>query len=115
MAESWADIVRGSGAGKAWADIVDEDDRSTDIVEQSSSDAGISYGDPVGIRAIQSILMSATQMNLSHFHTAGMDGAARTASASVAGAGTRSSSASSERHSGRQPSVSASSRPATSS
>jgi hypothetical protein len=26
---------------------------------------------PVGIRAIQSILMSATQMNLSHFHTAG--------------------------------------------
>lgn len=30
-------------------------------------------GDPVGIRAIQSILMSATQMNLSHFHTAGMD------------------------------------------
>lgn len=30
-------------------------------------------GDPVGIREIQSILMSATQMNLSHFHTAGMD------------------------------------------
>lgn len=84
MAESWADIVRGSGAGKAWADIVDEDDRSTDIVEQSSSDACISYGDPVGIRAIQSILMSATQMNLSHFHTAGMDGAARTASAPTA-------------------------------
>ena len=30
-------------------------------------------GDPIGIRAVQSILMSATQMNLSHFHTAGMD------------------------------------------
>lgn len=29
-------------------------------------------GDPVGIRVIQSILMSATQMSLSHFHTAGM-------------------------------------------
>jgi RNA polymerase Rpb1, domain 5 len=29
-------------------------------------------GDPVGIRVIQSILMSATQTNLSHFHTAGM-------------------------------------------
>jgi hypothetical protein len=30
-------------------------------------------GDPVGIKTIQSILMSATQMSLSHFHTAGMD------------------------------------------
>ena len=30
-------------------------------------------GEPIGIRAVQSILMSATQMNLSHFHTAGMD------------------------------------------
>lgn len=30
-------------------------------------------GDPIGMRAVQSILMSATQMNLSHFHTAGMD------------------------------------------
>ena len=29
-------------------------------------------GAPVGIREIQSILMSATQTNLSHFHTAGM-------------------------------------------
>jgi hypothetical protein len=29
-------------------------------------------GDYVGIRAVHSILMSATQMNLSHFHTAGM-------------------------------------------
>ena len=33
----------------------------------------IKAGDPIGIRAVQSILMSATQMNLSHFHTAGMD------------------------------------------
>ena len=30
-------------------------------------------GAPIGIRAIQSILMSATQTNLSHFHTAGME------------------------------------------
>ena len=29
-------------------------------------------GESVGIRAVHSILMSATQMNLSHFHTAGM-------------------------------------------
>lgn len=71
MAESWADIVRGYGAGKAWADIVDEDDGES----QSTENSGCGYGDPVGIRAIQSILMSATQMNLSHFHTAGMDGA----------------------------------------
>ena len=34
---------------------------------------GQEAGDPIGIRAVQSILMSATQMNLSHFHTAGMD------------------------------------------
>ena len=71
MAESWADIVRVYGAGKAWADIVDEDDGES----QSTESYGCGYGDPVGIRAIQSILMSATQMNLSHFHTAGMDGA----------------------------------------
>ncbi len=30
------------------------------------------FGAPIGIRAIQSILMSATQTSLSHFHTAGM-------------------------------------------
>lgn len=29
-------------------------------------------GDPIGIRTIQHILMSQTQMSLSHFHTAGM-------------------------------------------
>ena len=80
MAESWADIVRGYGAGKAWADIVDEDDGES----QSTENSGCGYGDPVGIRAIQSILMSATQMNLSHFHTAGMDGAVRSASAPTA-------------------------------
>ena len=80
MAESWADIVRGYGAGKAWADIVDEDDGES----PSTENYGCEYGDPVGIRAIQSILMSATQMNLSHFHTAGMDGAVRSASAPTA-------------------------------
>lgn len=41
-------------------------------------------GDPVGIRAIQSILMSATQMNLSHFHTAGMDTAVDTSAPTAA-------------------------------
>ena len=92
MAESWADIVRGCGAGKAWADIVEEDDRPTSDAENSETSPsainqfpiGLGYGDPVGIRAIQSILMSATQMNLSHFHTAGMDGVARGAPAPTA-------------------------------
>ena len=36
------------------------------------SENSIMPGDPIGIRSIQSIMMSATQMNLSHFHTAGM-------------------------------------------
>jgi hypothetical protein len=36
------------------------------------SNVRVSIGDPIGIRSIQSIMMSATQMNLSHFHTAGM-------------------------------------------
>ena len=87
MAESWADIVRGYGAGKAWADIVDEesdDDEESPNINIQSKNFGCGYGDPVGIRAIQSILMSATQMNLSHFHTAGMDGAVRSASAPTA-------------------------------
>ena len=39
---------------------------------REGQDAAVA-GDPIGIRAVQSILMSATQMNLSHFHTAGMD------------------------------------------
>lgn len=69
---SWADVVR------SWADIVSDDEDDVTIAKafdepeaaiKSSNDPG----DPVGIRAIQSILMSATQMNLSHFHTAGMD------------------------------------------
>ncbi len=71
MAESWADIVRGYSGGRAWADIVESDDASSsDLSEESIP---IECGDPVGIREIQSILMSATQMNLSHFHTAGMN------------------------------------------
>jgi hypothetical protein len=48
----------------------DESEYEAHIVEHATKDFP---GDPVGIRAIQSILMSATQMNLSHFHTAGMD------------------------------------------
>lgn len=86
MAESWADIVRGYGAGKAWADIVDEESDADGESPSANvqSVIGCGYGDPVGIRAIQSILMSATQMNLSHFHTAGMDGAVRSASTPTA-------------------------------
>lgn len=84
MDESWADIVRGYGARKAWADIVEEDDQPTSDADSSEASPSEGYGDPVGIRAIQSILMSATQMNLSHFHTAGMDGAARSALAPTA-------------------------------
>lgn len=41
--------------------------------EETEDPTAIRAGDPIGIRAVQSILMSATQMNLSHFHTAGMD------------------------------------------
>jgi RNA polymerase Rpb1, domain 5 len=92
MGESWADIVRGYGGGRAWADVVDEDEASSDADIQHPTSDWMSErfsdvhecGDPVGIRAIQSILMSATQMNLSHFHTAGMDGVAHTASAPTA-------------------------------
>jgi hypothetical protein len=42
-------------------------------VEDGTSVSAACAGDPVGIRAVQSILMSATQTNLSHFHTAGMN------------------------------------------
>lgn len=67
---SWADVVK----GRPWIDIVeseeDDEEQSNAQVEWESDEE---VGDPVGIRAIQSILMSATQTNLSHFHTAGME------------------------------------------
>ena len=40
----------------------------------------IEPGDPLGIRSIQSIMMSATQNNLSHFHTAGMSSSSSSSS-----------------------------------
>lgn len=77
--------------GLSWAEIVDDDlsyhnpfsDPDFDSDKQLTSDDeeetaistdcdGAEAGDPVGIREVQSILMSATQTNLSHFHTAGM-------------------------------------------
>ena len=78
------------GDGRSWAqvaagDITEPAEASaSEIKAEASSDyevqgegaedpTAIRAGDPIGIRAVQSILMSATQMNLSHFHTAGMD------------------------------------------
>lgn len=48
-------------------------EREHDIAQLNKQYTKYIPGDPVGIREIQTILMSATQMNLSHFHTAGMD------------------------------------------
>ncbi len=69
MTLSWADVVREfkRDDGRAWADDVSSSSTSS----EEASPPGVP-GDPVGLRAVQSILMSATQMNLSHFHTAGM-------------------------------------------
>lgn len=73
---SWAQIVAGGVAGGtgvhhgALQSIAEEHGSrysATDVHRAAGEP-----GDPVGIRAVQSILMSATQMNLSHFHTAGM-------------------------------------------
>jgi hypothetical protein len=60
---SFADAVRGQTGAKACSQ------------PESSFSANREHdvGAPIGIRAIQSILMSATQTNLSHFHTAGME------------------------------------------
>jgi hypothetical protein len=49
------------------------DEPSENLIEPELTTDTLDPGDPVGIRTIQSILMSATQMSLSHFHTAGMD------------------------------------------
>ena len=60
---SWAAVV-----GKP-ADVVVAVD---DVSNSSAVDDDVRFGDPVGLHAVQSILMSATQKSLSHFHTAGM-------------------------------------------
>ena len=54
------------------AEEVDEA-QADDLATKANDSATVRAGEPIGIRAVQSILMSATQMNLSHFHTAGMD------------------------------------------
>ena len=57
---------------RSWADVV-AGNRSANIVTIFDAPAASAEpGDPIGIRAMQSILMSATQTSLSHFHTAGM-------------------------------------------
>ena len=76
---SWAQVAAG--------DITEPGASPTPSLETKETDGLVPYsgqkagplpkspyaGDPIGIRAVQSILMSATQMNLSHFHIAGMD------------------------------------------
>jgi RNA polymerase Rpb1, domain 5 len=87
---TWADVVKSNLTG--YQSFIEEDDEV--FVDDIMGEAGETIdtlenvpGDPVGIRAIQSILMSATQMSLSHFHTAGMDGiVTRKSSPSVADA-----------------------------
>ena len=74
--ETWADIVEDDEETRTYAAVVGRDDEA--FVQDYAVDEAFVQdyavpGDPVGIRAIQSILMSATQMSLSHFHTAGMD------------------------------------------
>jgi hypothetical protein len=82
---AWEQAALGSD-GPSWAQVVAGDskrggrDALCSAAERPDSGPGAAAthrtageaGDPVGIRAVQSILMSATQMNLSHFHTAGM-------------------------------------------
>jgi len=97
MYTNWADIVDyeeqyGSdvlpwSTGSSTTDSETEDDghpfEQAGTVENG---ANVHPGEPIGIRAVQSILMSATQMSLSHFHTAGMgtDGATTGAAPSAA-------------------------------
>ena len=62
---SWAAVV-----GKPADVVVAVDDVSSSSAVDDDDD--VRFGDPVGLHAVQSILMSATQKSLSHFHTAGM-------------------------------------------
>lgn len=73
---TWAEVVgtcesdpQPDSASSSSATSVLESDLSSD----DSAEPDYEEGNPIGIRAVQSILMSATQMSLSHFHTAGMD------------------------------------------
>lgn len=59
--KSWRDVVRGT-APEQTVPVQTIDLRNED-----------EPGDPIGIREVHMIIMPATQMNLSHFHTAGMD------------------------------------------
>ena len=65
----------GAGAGAGADSVVASADACAGADAGADTDAHSVVavpGDPIGIRSIQSIMMSATQMNLSHFHTAGM-------------------------------------------
>ena len=69
--KSFVDAVLGTGYRSQCVLPLSFDSNTTEFP------SGIKEGlyqprDPIGIRSIQSIMMSATQMNLSHFHTAGM-------------------------------------------
>ena len=74
---SWAQVAAGDiaePAGASASEIRAGASSDYGVQEEEAEDpTAIRAGDPIGIRAVQSILMSATQMNLNHFHTAGMD------------------------------------------
>lgn len=57
---------------RTWADVVGHVDEQLHVLDSPPRQRTYEPGESVGIRAVHSILMSATQMNLSHFHTAGM-------------------------------------------
>ena len=60
----------GNAEPRTWADVVGHVGEQDE--PQFQRQETYEPGEYVGIRAVHSILMSATQMNLSHFHTAGM-------------------------------------------
>ena len=74
---SWAQVTAGDITEPAEASALEIRAKAPSDYEvqgeKTEDPTAIRAGDPIGIRAVQSVLMSATQMNLSHFHTAGMD------------------------------------------
>lgn len=70
---SWADQVEYEESYVSYSDIVKGYSKDKQKKEEETNVQTEEYGAPIGIRAIQSILMSATQTSLSHFHTAGME------------------------------------------
>jgi RNA polymerase Rpb1, domain 5 len=74
---SWAQVVAGA-QGTIPEDHVPEQPAALlfggtrNRASGSRATGNYEAGEPIGIRVVQSILMSATQTNLSHFHTAGM-------------------------------------------